>query len=98
MVEELLSARQTFVFRDLGELDLKGITEPVGVCEVVYQRDDAAAMLTRTPFVGRAGQLKRLSATLEAASNGKGSIAMLRGEPGRSMATKRRGLGSKRGL
>ena len=82
LIAELLSSRQTFSFRALGKLELKGITEQVGVCEVVYERNDAAGMLNRTPFVGRAGQLKKLSAKLEEACHGRGSIAMLRGEPG----------------
>ncbi|HKN01146.1 MAG TPA: AAA family ATPase [Candidatus Binataceae bacterium] len=82
LIAELLASRQTFGFRDLGKLELKGLAEPVGVCEVVFDRNDPAVMLNRTPFVGRAGQLKRLSAKLEEACNGRGSIAMLRGEPG----------------
>ena len=82
LIAELLAARQTFVFRDLGNLELKGLAAPVDVCEVVYDRSDPAAMLNRTPFVGRTTQLQRLSAKLDEASNGRGSIAMLRGEPG----------------
>jgi class 3 adenylate cyclase len=82
MIAELLAARQTFSFHDLGELSLKGLAAPVGICEVVYRANDPAAMLNRTPFVGRGGQLQRLSAKLEQACNGRGSIAMLRGEPG----------------
>ena len=39
-------------------------------------------MLNRTPFVGREAQLEQLSAELEEALHGRGSIAMLRGEPG----------------
>ncbi|MGO9452458.1 MAG: ATP-binding protein [Candidatus Binataceae bacterium] len=82
LITELLASRQTFGFRDLGKLELKGLAEPVSVCEVVFDRNDPAVMLSRTPFVGRTGQLKRLSAKLEEACNGRGSIAMLRGEPG----------------
>ena len=82
LVAEILSARQTFSFRDLGMLELKGISTPTAVAEVVYERNDAAALLNRTPFVGRSEQLKRLSSKLEEACNGHGSIAMLQGEPG----------------
>ena len=82
LVADLLSARGTFNFRDLGAFELEGIGVPVGVCEVVYERNDPIAMLNRTPFVGRAAQLDRLSAKLADAANGRGSIAMLRGEPG----------------
>jgi class 3 adenylate cyclase len=82
MVAELLESRQTFNFRDLGQMDLKGVHAPTQVCEVLYERNDPAAMLKRTPFVGRAAQLQHLSAGLEEASNGQGSIVMLCGEPG----------------
>jgi class 3 adenylate cyclase len=82
LVAELLSARQTFSFRDLGAFELKGLAAPVGVCEVAYERNDPAAMLNRTPFVGRAAQFESLSAKLADALNGRGSVAMLRGEPG----------------
>jgi class 3 adenylate cyclase len=82
MIADLLVARQTFNFRDLGQIDLKGLAAPTQVCEVLYERNDPAAMLNRTPFVGRAAQLKRLSAKLEQVFNGQGSIVMLRGEPG----------------
>ncbi len=61
---------------------LKDSATPLPICEVVYQRNDPAVMLNRTPFVGRTAQLKRLSARLADARNGHGSIAMLRGEPG----------------
>ena len=82
LIAELLAARQTFSFRDLGQMDLKGLAAPTQVCEVLYERNDPTALLKRTPFVGRAAQLKLLSAKLEEACNGQGSIAMLCGEPG----------------
>jgi class 3 adenylate cyclase/tetratricopeptide (TPR) repeat protein len=82
VITQLLAGRTAFSFRDLGEMALKGLGAPVAVSEVVYERNDAAALLNRTPFVGRSGPLERLSAQLEAASNGHGMIAMLLGEPG----------------
>jgi class 3 adenylate cyclase len=82
LIADLLSARQSFTFRDLGSLELKGINAPTAVSEVVYEHNDVTALLHRTPFVGRSEQLKRLSAKLEEACNGHGSIAMLQGEPG----------------
>jgi tetratricopeptide (TPR) repeat protein len=82
LIAELLAARQTFSFRDLGQMDLKGLAAPTQVCEVLYERNDPAALLKRTPFVGRAAQLKLLSAKLGEACNGQGSIVMLCGEPG----------------
>ncbi len=82
LIADILSSRQAFSFRDLGTLQLKDIAEPVGVCEVVYERSDPAEMLNRAPFVGRTGQLERLLARLENVANGRGSVVMLRGEPG----------------
>ena len=82
LIVDMLSARQAFAFRELDSRALKGISTPTPVAEVVYERNDAAALINRTPFVGRAEQLSRLSAKLEEACNGQGSIVMLQGEPG----------------
>ncbi|MGO9454127.1 MAG: ATP-binding protein [Candidatus Binataceae bacterium] len=82
IIADLLAARQTFNFRDLGQMALKGVAAPMQVCEALYERNDPAAVLNRTPFVGRAEQLQRLSAKLQQACNGQGSIVMLCGEPG----------------
>ncbi len=82
LIAELLASRQAFSFHDVGSIELKGGAASIAVCEVVYERNDPAVMLNRTPFVGRVRQLKRLAAQLEEARNGRGSIVMLRGEPG----------------
>ena len=82
MIADLLSARNSFEFRDQGDLRLKGLPQPIGVCEVVYERHDPVAMLNRTPFVGRDTQLKRLTAKLDDAFKGRGGVAMVRGEAG----------------
>jgi class 3 adenylate cyclase/tetratricopeptide (TPR) repeat protein len=82
LIGDLLAARQTFAFRALGPLELKDVAAPVSACEVIYEKNDPATMLQRTPFVGRADQLSKLSGKLEAACNGQGSIVMLVGEPG----------------
>ena len=81
-VRELLGSRQNFTFKELGRHQPKGSSISIGVCEVVYESNDPVAMLSRTPFVGRSVQQKRLAAKLEEACNGRGSLAMLRGEPG----------------
>jgi class 3 adenylate cyclase len=81
-VADLLSSRQSFGFRDLGDAKLKGLSTPIGVCEVIYESNDPVAMLNRTPFVGRVAQIKRLKAKLDEAFNGRGAVVMLRGEPG----------------
>ncbi len=82
LIADVLASRQTFTFRDLGDFQLKGLSAPVGVCEVVFEQNDPAAMLSRTPFVGRGAPLERLTAKLTDAAAGRGGIAMLRGEPG----------------
>ena len=48
LVAGFLFGRQSFTFRDYGELELKGIEEPVATCEVFYQ-DDLVATLPRPP-------------------------------------------------
>jgi hypothetical protein len=79
----MLAARQTFNFRDLGEMDLKGLATPTTVCELLYEHNDPATMLKRTPFAGRAAQqLKLLSAKLEEAFNGRGSMVTICGDRG----------------
>jgi len=82
LIQELLAARRGFDFRDLGNLELKGLAAPIGVAEVIYERNDPAALLNRTPFVGRVGPLQRLTSKLEQACKGSGSVAMVLGEPG----------------
>jgi class 3 adenylate cyclase/tetratricopeptide (TPR) repeat protein len=82
LILELLSARRGFNFHDLGSLELKGLTTPLGVAEVTYERNDPSVLLNRTPFVGRTSPLQRLTAKLEEACNGQGGVAMLLGEPG----------------
>ena len=82
VVQNFLAARRGFEFRDLGNLLLKGLKAPVAATEVIYERNDASALLNRTPFVGREAQLQRLRAKLDEACNGHGAVAMLLGEPG----------------
>jgi len=81
-VSHLLAGRAAFAFRDLGALELKGLTEKIGVCEVVYEAERAAALLARTPFAGRREELERLERRLEGARSGRGSLAFVIGEPG----------------
>ena len=47
-VSGLLTGRAAFRFKDLGAVELKGITEPVGVAEVVYEAETRAPLLRRT--------------------------------------------------
>jgi class 3 adenylate cyclase/tetratricopeptide (TPR) repeat protein len=78
----LLAAPQAFTCRDCGDLSLPGLAAPVPACEVVYRQDQPLALLTHTPFVGRAAELARLTAGLQDARAGCGGLVMLAGEPG----------------
>jgi len=82
VVAGLLAGRQAFAFEELGKLELKGIAQAVAACEVVYEREQRAALLTRTPFVGRGKEMARLRAKLDEARSGHGGLVMLVGEPG----------------
>src|SRR5439155_25388405 len=59
IVSGLLAGRQAFRFRDLGLLELKGIGDRVGACEVLYETEQPAAAFARTPFVGREVELEQ---------------------------------------
>ena len=82
LVSGLLTGRHAFAFRDAGPLALKGIAAPVHAAEVLYERDDPAAFLAQTPFVGRAAEVAQLTQKLREADTGRGGMVMLVGEPG----------------
>jgi class 3 adenylate cyclase/predicted ATPase len=74
-----------FAVRDLGHQTLKGLSAPLRVFEIVEEsaarsRLDAAAGLT--PLVGRAQELGLLLDRWEQASEGRGQVVLLTGEPG----------------
>src|SRR5262245_38313869 len=73
LVVGLLEGRQAFTFRDRGSLALKGLAQPAAASEVVYQRDPTA-LLTQTPFVGRAAELARLHQKLQVLRSGRGGV------------------------
>ena len=81
VVTALLSGRQAFCFRASVPLELKGLSTPVAACEVLYEQDQAA-LVTRTPFVGRTAELARLNQKLRDTRAGHGALMMLVGEPG----------------
>jgi class 3 adenylate cyclase/tetratricopeptide (TPR) repeat protein len=82
VIEALLAGRQAFSFRDLGDFELKGITAPVATREVIFETEQPGLLLSRTPFVGREGELSRIKAKLADARAGRGGLVMLVGEPG----------------
>src|SRR5262245_1604399 len=57
VVPALLAGQSAFRFRDCGRIDIKGLSAPVLACEVLYRQDQPTALLTHTPFVGRASEL-----------------------------------------
>jgi class 3 adenylate cyclase len=74
-----------FAVRDLGHQTLKGVSAPLRAFEIVEEsaarsRLDAAAGLT--PLVGRAQELGLLLDRWEQASEGRGQVVLLAGEPG----------------
>ena len=82
LIEGLLAGRQAFTFRSIGDLELKGLSTPVAACEVSYETEQPGLILTRTPFVGRDGEMAKLKAKLAEARTGHGGLVMLVGEPG----------------
>jgi len=81
VIEGLLAGRQAFAFRDLGELELKGISAAVATREVIYETEQPGLVLSRT-FVGREAELSRLKTKFADARSGHGGLVMLVGEPG----------------
>jgi class 3 adenylate cyclase/tetratricopeptide (TPR) repeat protein len=76
-----------FYPRSLGELSLKGKTEPVGAWEVISAqaartRLDVEAERGLTPFVGRDRELQLLLECFEKARAGDGQVVFIVGEPG----------------
>jgi class 3 adenylate cyclase/DNA polymerase III delta prime subunit len=93
VVRTVAGTRAGVPFTDLGTLDLKGLPDPVAVCEVGWEPDPATArpavplpgLLLRTGriFVGRAAELTQLQARWkEAAADARRSLVLLGGEPG----------------
>ncbi len=82
VVVRLLGGRGADIdVKELGPLELKGITNPVPAVEIVYQHDPMA-LLRKLPFVGRQAEYEMLLKKLAEAQNGSGSVVLLAGEPG----------------
>jgi ABC-type oligopeptide transport system substrate-binding subunit/class 3 adenylate cyclase len=91
-----------FELRDLGEISVKGKSEPVRVHEVTEKRalftsGRGIAGLT-SPLVGREHELEQLREALQALEAGHGQIAVILGEAGigksRLVEEARRGMGA----
>jgi class 3 adenylate cyclase len=84
----LAGARCSATFIDRGLLELKGLPEPVAVCEVCWQPAGSSvpmpALLTGVGriFVGRDAELERLGQLWKEAVAGERRVVFLAGEPG----------------
>lgn len=90
IVRLLAGSRGSHVFRPVGELELKGITDPLPAAEVVWLDEGGG----RTPFppalvpsssvgfVGRVDQIDQLWTAWKHASAGERRILLVSGEPG----------------
>jgi class 3 adenylate cyclase len=78
----------TFDLDDLGEIQVKGKTEPIHAYQVVGRKADPgrrrglASVGLDSPMVGRAEPLRRLTDLLEVVRAGRGRVAFVVGEPG----------------
>ena len=79
-----MTARQVghaFELDELGDLELKGKSDPVAAFRVTGIRPGSPA-LTETPFVGRLEELTALGEALAGLDDGRGAIVSVTGEPG----------------
>src|SRR5919197_1892158 len=73
--------------RSLGAVPVKGLNEPIEVCELLGSgsgrtRLQVAAARGLTRFIGRDSELEQMRAALERARRGHGEVVALVGEPG----------------
>jgi len=88
VVRVVAGSRADVEFRDLGTLELKGLPDPVPVCEVAWE--PLATSVPLPPlfaragriFVGRDGAVERLAQLRKEVAAGERRVALLAGEPG----------------
>jgi class 3 adenylate cyclase/tetratricopeptide (TPR) repeat protein len=86
----IVGPRGTFSFSDLGPLELKGVTDPVGGVEVLWEPigtgttplPHALAVVDTNPFVGRDVERQKLLDALKLARSGERQLVFIVGEPG----------------
>jgi class 3 adenylate cyclase len=76
-----------FIFRDLGRTEVKGLSEPINVYEVLgvgplRGHFEMAARRGLTKFVGREAELAQMKRELELARSGKGQLVAIVAEAG----------------
>jgi adenylate cyclase len=72
---------EAFEFEPVGELSLKGKSEPVPAWRLIGKLA-GARRIRSTPLVGRERELAELDAVLQTVANGRGSVVTVTGEPG----------------
>ncbi len=89
LVRQLIGGRGGFAFRPVGELPLKGLTEPVGACELGWdpiggQRLPLPAELHRPmgTFVGRQAEMAAIQRAWEQVRAGRATTVVVAGDPG----------------
>jgi hypothetical protein len=91
LVRGMAGGRSRAAFVDLGNLELKGLTEPVPVCEVAWEPGPGvgeavplSGVLTGggPVFVGREAEIERLGRTWKEVREGDRRLVLLAGEPG----------------
>ncbi len=88
LVKDIIGSLGNLEFRDAGAYPLKGFPEPWRLYEVVPRAEASlganlvSALADPTPFVGRDAELTRVKHLVETASEGRGGVTMLLGEPG----------------
>ncbi|MCA1842835.1 MAG: AAA family ATPase, partial [Actinobacteria bacterium] len=90
LVRAIAGSRAGHTFVDLGPAELKGLPDPVEVCEVEWAPADAGPALELPSlldgggriFVGRAEPLERLRQRWKEAARGERRVVLIGGEPG----------------
>jgi class 3 adenylate cyclase/tetratricopeptide (TPR) repeat protein len=89
LVQALVGGRGGLSFRSLGPRSLKGVSEPVSACEVLWEPAVATrsslprlGLGTWSPFIGRDREVALMQAMLEETARGSGRLALIAGEPG----------------
>src|SRR4051794_10113591 len=83
VVRVLARGRGGHEMTSIGDLDLKGLPEPVPTFDVGWEPAAGAADLrTRTPYVGREREREVLAGRIAAACDGTGGLVLVAGEPG----------------
>jgi class 3 adenylate cyclase len=83
VVTVLARGRGNHVIEPVGDLDLKGLPDPVAVHRIAWEPARAAADLRGlAPYVGRADERRILRERFDAAAGGVGGLVLIAGEPG----------------